>query len=400
MIRAIRRRRRRPAARPRAAIVRQNDIYELPIRREAEALVAAGFDVEVLYMRSAEYPPRAMVDGVALISLPTGLRHTSRVLYAIDYARFFLLATGALAVRHLRRRYAVVQVNTMPDFLVFSAIVPKLLGARVFAYMHEPTPELAETIFGPGPLSRALGVVEQAALRFADHAFAVTEELKQRFVERGARADDITVVLNCAHDAHRRGSWTPGEAAPTGTFTLLCHGLIVDRYGQDTIVEATRLLRDELPDLRVVLTGRGSAVDAVLGLVEEHGLQDVVDYEGWVSEQRLNELLGTADAGIVAQKASPYSHLVHTNKMVDFWIFGLPVIASRLHATAALYDDSVLEYFEPGDPADLARAIRRVHDDPARHDELSRNGRAANGRHGWSAQQEAYLRPFGLQAAS
>ncbi len=117
-------------------------------------------------------------------------------------------------------------------------------------------------------------------------------------------------------------------------------------------------------------------------------------FEGFVSRERLNDLLHTADVGIVAQKASPYSHLVHTYKMVDYWIFGLPVIASRLHATADVYDESVIEYYEPGDPVDLARAIKRLHDDPARRAELAENGRRAEKELGWSVQREKYLGVF------
>jgi hypothetical protein len=68
-----------------------------------------------------------------------------------------------------------------------------------------------------------------------------------------------------------------------------------------------------------------------------------------------------ADVGIVAQKASPYSHLVHTNKMVDYWVFERPVIATRLRAVPETYGDSVLEYYEADDAADL----------PPRHPETS-----------------------------
>jgi glycosyltransferase involved in cell wall biosynthesis len=313
--------------------------------------------------------------------------------YAASYAWYLLLVAGTLTVRHLRRPYAVVQVNTMPDFLVFAAFVPKLLGSRVFAYMHEPTPELAETLFGPGRLSRLLAFVEQRVLAFADHAFTVTEELKQRYVERGADGKRITVVLNGADPGVRFGAWSPASREDE-RFTVICQGAIEDRYGQDTLVEAIRILRDQLPDLRVVLTGRGSKVGDMVRMIREYGLEDVIRFEGWVTHERLNDLLHAADVGIVAQKASPYSHLVHTNKMVDYWLFGLPVVASRLRATSALYDDTVIEYFEAGDPADLARAIRRVHDDPARREELSRNGRLAERRNGWAVQRLAYTAPF------
>jgi glycosyltransferase involved in cell wall biosynthesis len=132
----------------------------------------------------------------------------------------------------------------------------------------------------------------------------------------------------------------------------------------------------------------------MLELVDEHGLEDVVQYEGWVDEHRLNDLLHSADVGVVAQKASPYSHLVHTNKMVDYWLFGLPVVASRLRAVSASYDDRVIEYFEPGSAEDLARALRCVHDDPARREALIENGRLAEQRNGWPVQRAIYLEPF------
>ena len=113
-----------------------------------------------------------------------------------------------------------------------------------------------------------------------------------------------------------------------------------------------------------------------------------------MSQTRLNDILHAADVGIVAQKASSYSHLVHTNKMVDYWIFGLPVIASRLDAVSQLYDNRVIEYFEPGNASDLAAAIRRLHADPARRAELARNGELAQLRNGWATQRISYLSVF------
>ncbi len=383
--------------RGRVAIVRQTDHYELPVRREAEALQEAGFDVEVILMQPRNGgPERDTVAGVELTYLRSTLTKTSRVRYVIDYARFFLLVAWTLLRRHLRRRYVAVQVNTMPDALVLATLPVRLLGARVVAYMHEPSPELGETVLGPGPIVRVIAIVEQIVLRFANHAVAVTDQLKERYVERGADGDKITVVLNGADPADRIGEWKPSEERPypPDAFVVICHGTVEDRYGQDTIVDAAALLRDELPDVRFVLVGRGKTVDDLVERIRSKQLEDVIEWEGWVTDERLNDLLHGADVGIVAQKASPYSHLVHTNKMVDYWIFGLPVIASRLRAVSELYDDSVLEYYEPGDAADLARAIRRVHDDPERREELIRNGRAAQEEHGWNVQREAYLGVF------
>ena len=370
------------------------DEYEPPVQREAEALVSAGFDVEVLCMRHAKRPRQAVVNGVKITSLPAKHGRSSPLRYVADYVWFFALAGATLTVRHLRRPYAVVQTNTMPDFLVFAAAVPKLLGTPVVLYLNEPMPELAETIFRSPRLRTILERVEQRALRFADRSVTVTEQLKQRFVERGADGERITVVLNGADPGVRIGSWRPAAARKNGVFTVMSHGLIEDRYGQDTIVEAASLLRDEMPDLRVVLTGRGTRVPALVEQIRSLGLEDVVRFEGWVPHERLNDLLYEADVGIVAQKASPYSHLVHTNKMVDYWLFERPVIATRLRAVAETYGDDVLEYYEANDAVDLARAIRRLRAEPERRDELVRNAKATLRRTGWAAQREIYLDVF------
>jgi glycosyltransferase involved in cell wall biosynthesis len=375
----------------RVCIVRQRDVYEPQIQRVAEALARAGYQVEVLCMRGKGQPRTTEVNGVRITGLRASLARGNKLRYAFDYGWFFTLAAATLTARHLRRRYAAIQVYTMPDFLVFAGALPKLFGARVIGYMNEPTPELFETLYETKRFDRPLQRIEQAVLRFADHAITVTEQLKARYVERGADPAKITVVLNAADSASDTAGWTPPPEQPRDEFVVMAHGAIEDRYGHDTIVEAARLLRDELPDLRVVFTGRGSDEDELRRLIESTGMGDIVRFEGFVSRERLNDLLHTADVGIVAQKASPYSHLVHTYKMVDYWIFGLPVIASRLHATAEVYDDGVIEYYEPGDPVDLARAIRRLHDDPARRAELAASGRNAEERSGWAVQQETFL---------
>jgi glycosyltransferase involved in cell wall biosynthesis len=383
----------KPPARRRVCILRQGNWYGPEIRREAEALVSAGFDVEVVIMRPADTPRRVVVNGVTVIGLRVRQREGTAGTF-VEYGLFLLCAGAFLSVQHLRRPYAAVQANSLPDFLVFAALVPKLLGCKVVAKMQEPTPELAETIHGKKWLTRALARLEQWSIRFADHSVTVTEQLKQRYVERGASADRISVVLNCPDPDIVLENWSPPPQRSESGFVAVCHGTIEDRYGQDTIIDAARILRDELPDLRVVITGRGSRAEALADAIAHYGLQDVVRFEGWVSQARLNEILYSADVGIVAQKASPYSHLVHTNKMVDYWIFGLPVIASRLRAVSELYDDRFVEYYEPGDAMDLAAAIRRLHADTARRAELAKNGKLAEQENGWAVQRVIYVGVF------
>jgi glycosyltransferase involved in cell wall biosynthesis len=374
----------------RICIVRQRDYYELSLRREAEALRDVGYEVDIVCLRGPGDPAVEVDDGVTLHRLPLTRRRGGPLNYLLDYFSFFLLASVKVARLHLRRRYVAVQANSMPDVLAFTALVPKLFGAKVVAFMKEPTPELGETKYGSARLARVLRTVEQGALRFADLAFTVTEDLKDTYVARGAKPDKIQVVLNgpdARHMLEHRSDTAPDPA----WFTAICHGLVDERYGHDTMVRAVGLAAERVPNLRLRITGTGDYVDELQQLIVNEGLQDRVEYLGWLDMPGLLAELGRADVGIVAQKSSPYSNLVHTNKMYEYMLLDMPVVASRLRSTARYFDDSAVQYFEPGSAESLAEALVALHGDPERRRALVEVAREQSRCCGWEAQKDVYL---------
>src|SRR5262249_33199912 len=99
--------------------------------------------------------------------------------YVFEYVTFGLVTTVLVGRLHLRRRYDLVQVNTIPDTLVFTALVPRPLGARILLDLYECMPELFATKFRTRqdhPGARLLAWLEQASIRFADHAITSTEQ--------------------------------------------------------------------------------------------------------------------------------------------------------------------------------------------------------------------------------
>ena len=279
----------------------------------------------------------------------------------------------------------------MPDFLVFATLIPRLLGAKVTLQVYEPMPELWATKFKSPLTITLLKLSEQWSLQYAHTAFTVTQSLKERLVSRGADPDKITVVLNVP-DACLFGRVSPRSAPSNGDgFTLICHGAIEERYGHDTMLQAIAAIRSSIPGLRLRITGDGSYRDAFLAQIEALGLQDRVQYLGYVSLDQLIAELGQADVGIVAQKASPYSHLVHTGKMYDYLAFGKPVIASRLDAVRAYFGEESLCFFTPGDPDDLARAILELFQQPDKRQMLIGNSQKLYDQYKWEKQKEIYL---------
>lgn len=380
----------------RVCIIRQS-VYPLDtlVQREAETLLADGFETHVICLPKKapgdEYKVDEVINGVTVHRIQLKRRKTSKMRYIFEYVLFTFLAGLKLTFLHLRNPFDVIQVNTMPDFLVFAALIPKLLGSKVVVMMYEPVPELWRTMYN-SPAPKLILLAEQWALKFSDAAFTVTEQLKETYIARGADGNKITVILNVPEnkyllqDISNQSSLTKNPG-----FTLICHGAIEKRYGHDTMLDAIALISEKIPDLRLVILGRGSYVDSFLSKRKALKIEDKVDYLGWVSFEEMVHQLQSADVGIVAQESSPYSNLVHTGKMYEYITLGKPVLATRLRSVSAYFGDDAIQYFESGDAESLAEGILDLYNNPSKRQTLVSNAQIKFNEYEWKEQKKKYL---------
>jgi glycosyltransferase involved in cell wall biosynthesis len=388
----------------RVAVVRQGYLEIDPrVQREVHALLQAGHEVDVIALRDEGMPRIERRGGLTIRRLPLPRRRGGAIAYLGDYALFFLAASALLTFLHLRRRYDLVQVHSLPDPLVFAALVPKLTGARVILDLHECMPEFFATKFGVGldhPGVRAVAAAEQASIRFADAAITCTAQMREAFVERGAEPEKIGLVHNTAEeDVFDPQAHPPREREP-GRFTLICHGSVEERYGIDNVIRAVALLADEIPELQLEVYGKGSQLRELRELAAQLDVRDRVHFTGrWVPIEELVDALADADAGVVAMRRDAFRDLVHCNKMYDLMAMRRPVITSRTRSVEAYFSDQALQYFDDDDPEDLARAIREVHADPELGRRLVAHAEEEVEPYRWPHQREQYQR-YVLSAAS
>ena len=310
-----------------------------------------------------------------------------------EYAAFFLMAATLASVLHLRRRFDVVQVNSLPDTLVFAALIPRLMGARVLLDLHECMPEFFATRFGKAmnhPLIRFIVWLEQASIRFADFVITCTDQMREAFIARGAPANNIEVIFNGAdEDIFRPRS--NGSRRGADDFVLICHGTVEERYGLDTAIRAVALLRDDIPGLRLEIYGEGASLPELRRLSKELGTEDHVYFSGkWVPLDELLRAISEADVGIVPTKRDIFRDLTLCNKMYEFIAMHKPVVASRTRAVEAYYDASCFRLFAADDEHELAGAIQDLYRDPALRERLAQRAAEVNQPFRWTRQQELY----------
>jgi glycosyltransferase involved in cell wall biosynthesis len=364
------------------------------VRREVEGLVMSGHEVDIICMRQTGERRREQYGPITVYRLPLRHRRGGLFHYAMEYGAFLIMAMLFAGALHLRRRYALVQVNSMPDFLVFAALIPRLLGARVLLDLHECVPEFFSTKFAAGPRHpgvRLMAFFEQASIGFADFAITCTEQMREAFVARGAAPEKIGLILNAADETIWDAKRYPSRRREPGRFELILHGSIEDRYGHDTVIRAVGLLKDELPGLCLKIYGDGSFLPEARRLTKALGIESQVYFSGgYVPLEELLRAVADADAGVVAMKRDAFRDLTHCHKMYDFIAMHKPVITSRTRAVEAYFDDACFQYFTSDNPADLARAIRELYADPGLGECLVQRTAQISEPYRWQHQRDRY----------
>jgi len=118
-------------------------------RREAKALIARGDEVDFICLRRSGEKRHETIKGVNVNRLPIKKHQGSSILsHIFGYLSFFILAFFNLNILYFEKKYRIIHIHTLPDFLVFVALIPKLFGAKVILDMHDPMPELYAAKFG------------------------------------------------------------------------------------------------------------------------------------------------------------------------------------------------------------------------------------------------------------
>jgi glycosyltransferase involved in cell wall biosynthesis len=379
----------------RICVIRQ---YYFPqdqrVRNQVQALVTEGHEVDVICMRRPGQPRLERDGRLTIRRLPLLHRRAGKLRYLFEYAAFFALAMFWVTALHLRQRYRIVAVHSLPDALVFAAIVAKLLGAKIVLDLHETMPEFFATKFGVTmryPAVRAISWLEQASIRLADFTVTCNDQMRQRFVERGADPDRIGVVMGSADETVFKGEWVHPAQPALERFTIISHGTIEERYGLDTAVRAVALLKDEIPELRLNVHGEGPQEVELRVLAQRLGVDDRVSFDGYVPLDNLLRAINEADAGLIATKRDEFRDLIHCLKMFEFVSMKKPVICSRTPAVEACFDEESFLYFIADDERDLARAIKRLYVEQDLGDRLVAHATAANNAYRWPRQREVYL---------
>ncbi|HET9897516.1 MAG TPA: glycosyltransferase [Streptosporangiaceae bacterium] len=362
------------------------------VKRAACALAENGYQVDVFSVYDGAVPEASQdSEPSSLHLLRMRKKQSGMARLLVEYGVFFAWASARVGFLHVRRGYDIVYVHNMPNFLVFTGLLPKLGGAKIVLDVHDPGAELLADMRGHDLgwfTRRLLDAEERTSISFADALITVNEAMRRRLAT--VTAMPVKVVMNLPD--HRPFD-RPSAGGGAGDLAWLVYsGSVAHRNGVDLIVTALSMLADEFGHLRLRIVGDGPALAPVRRLAEELGVTDRVQFSGFVPSEHIPALVRGAVAGISAQRGGPFGSLVFSMKVPDYVALGLPVICSGIATMRHYFSDGELLFFEPDDAADLARAIRALLADPAAAAERAVRARVKLDKLDWTAQKETLVK--------
>lgn len=360
--------------------------------REAEAAYEAGFKVDFLALKRLGENNIEIVRGVRVIRVKQNrYRGTSKFKYFLSYIEFFVRCFFKIIVLHIRNKYEIIHVNNMPDFIVFSTLIPKLFGSKIILDIHDPMPIifLTKYEFKKGFFYSMLLFQERISCKYSNMVLTVHEPCKADIlIPDGIPANKIKVICNFADEKHFRFN---NNYKIDDKIKFVFHGTIAKRFGFDFVLQAIKNLKAK-DKIFFKIIGEGDYSKRLKEIIIQQELENVVEFDNtFYPIDELNNKLLNFHAGVVFYELSPATDYMLPLKMLEYVSLGLPVITLKNRTICYYFEEDDCFYYNPNDIGSLENIFLTMINNPdillAKHKKM----KSLKEKFSWEKEKNKYI---------
>jgi len=235
-------------------------------------------------------------------------------------------------------------------------ILPRVRSIPVVTTLHD-----VEHHPGDWQSRKTLPLVRRYQVRRSDLIIVHGESLRRWAIDKYALDPQrVHVRPHGVHELYRQaydgGFRLPDHEGPT----VLFFGRIMPYKGLPLLLEANRLLRAWIPNVRLVIAGSGEDVEALIARYDAEGKNYLV-HNRYIPIEHVGAYFEAADV-----VALPYIEASQSGVAAVAYAFGKPVVATAVGGLPELVlDGRTGRIVPPRDVRALARALAEVLTDPA-----------------------------------
>ncbi|HLV30664.1 MAG TPA: glycosyltransferase family 4 protein [Chitinispirillaceae bacterium] len=364
------------------------------VRRYAETLVKRGDSVDAIVLRQDGANEFQNVAGVNVYKIQhRNINEHLKIEYLLKLLLFLIKSFYHITRLHLKNKYDLIHVHSVPDFEVFAALVIKLTGAKIILDIHDIVPELFASKFNAKKdslLFRMLLIAEKLSIAFSDHVIVANHIWYERLIQRSVKERKCTVVMNYPDTEMFRRTGKRNKKSEN-KFVMLYPGTLSIHQGLETAINAVELVKDKIPEIEFRIYGKGTDEEYFCDLVKNKGLQNRIYFNPIVPIEKLPEIICSADIGIEPKKKHSFGNEAFSTKILEFMAMGIPVIASDTMVHKHYFNEKMVKFFESENAIDLAEKILLLKKNERIRKALIINSLNFMERNNWEKKKTIYL---------
>ena len=369
------------------------------VRREADALMKAGYIVDVLCVLDEEQDAREVFENVNVYRMKLMKSRGSFLIYFYKYLLFFLMSLVKVNTLFIKNRYDYIHVHNMPNFIVFTAILPKIFGKKIILDQHDPSPEIFISLTKKDTKSLLFKLAlleEKLSTWFANQVITTNIAFRDLFVSRSCPTNKIEIVMNSPQTSvfNNVNTSSNENVGSPARFRLMYNGTIIKRHGLDVLIDSVDILKNKIPDIELNIYGEGEFLQEILEKIKALNLNKYVIYRGAFILDKIAAAIPMMDLGVIPNRFNVFTNINFPIRIFEFIYFKKPVIVPKTRGISDYFSDDSILYFRPGDADDLASVILSVYNKSVDLEQIIRKGYKIFQENTWEIQYKKLLEVY------
>jgi len=303
--------------------------FDRRVWQEASTLKENGAHVSIICPKMKGYTKSyEVIDGIEIYRHKLPLEARGALGYLLEYSAAIFWEFFLSWKIFFKRRFHVVHGCNPPDLIFLTALVFKLFGVKYVFDHHDINPELYIAKFQRKDFFYKLMILfEKLTFKAANFSIATNESYKEIAIRRGGMNPENVQVVRSGPSLKRLKLQKPNLSLKKGKKYLVGYvGVIGEQEGLDLLMQSAKIIKSKRDDVHFAIVGGGTDLEKIKLYAQEIGVNDIVDFYGRVSDEKLLDVLNTADICVNPDKPTEMNNLSTMNKIMEYMALKKPIV--------------------------------------------------------------------------
>lgn len=356
------------------------NLYPLDTRlkQQVDTLQKNNIPCDILCLKGSDQPNKEVINDITIYRFMKPHEVLGFFRYILNTIKFGFIVFLKLFVLSLFNNYKVIVIHTLPEFLLFSALLNKIFGAKLVLDARDLTVTLLASRWKNKKIStiKTMAIlIEKICTKLSDHIITANEGFGTQLNKRGTPKEKITILINGADQTIFQPDPNRIFKKINNNARFIYHGTVSHRFGVLFAIKAMVNVLKIIPNSQFHIYGfyDPKYKEEITQFIQQNDLLNAVFLHNAIPLTEIATTIQNIDLGIVPYMSDSFMNIALSTKTFEYIAAGLPVISSQLDSIEYYFDNNEISYTIPENSSDIADKIIFACQNPAIRKKLSTN---------------------------